>query len=67
LNTELESGPDSFVVLVTVVAFPITMFAVDSIMLVSCCQGEQIGRTFAYWAIVFFGQLLKITEVTQIV
>jgi hypothetical protein len=29
-------------------------------------QGDQIGRIFAHWAIVFFGQLLKITEVAQI-
>ena len=34
LNTELESGPDSFVALVAVVAFPITMFIFDSLMLV---------------------------------
>jgi hypothetical protein len=29
-------------------------------------QGDQIGRIFAYWAIVFFGAFLKITEVAQI-
>jgi hypothetical protein len=23
-----------------------------------CNQGDQIGRIFAYWVIVFFGQLL---------
>jgi hypothetical protein len=25
-------------------------------------QGDQIGRIFAYWAIVFFGHFLKMTE-----
>jgi len=35
LNTELENGPDSFVALVTVVAFPISMFVFDSLMLVT--------------------------------
>jgi hypothetical protein len=34
LNTELESGPHSFVSLVTVVAFPISMFVFDNLMLV---------------------------------
>jgi hypothetical protein len=34
LNTELENGPDSFVALVAVVAFPISMFFFDSLMLV---------------------------------
>jgi hypothetical protein len=29
-------------------------------------QGDQIGRIFAYWVIVFFRQLLKITEVVKI-
>jgi hypothetical protein len=28
-------------------------------------QGDQIGRIFAYWAIVYFGRVLKITEVAQ--
>jgi hypothetical protein len=27
-------------------------------------QGDQIGRIFAYWTIVYFGQLLKMTEVS---
>jgi hypothetical protein len=25
-------------------------------------QGDQIGRIFAYWAIVFFGHFLKMTQ-----
>jgi hypothetical protein len=29
-------------------------------------QGDQIGRIFAYWAIVYFGHLLKITEVGSV-
>jgi hypothetical protein len=26
-------------------------------------QGDQIGRIFAHWVIVYFGQLLKVTKV----
>jgi hypothetical protein len=26
-------------------------------------QDDQIGRIFAYWAIVYFGEFLKMTEV----
>jgi hypothetical protein len=29
-------------------------------------QGDQIGRIFAQWAIIYFGQFLKITEVAHI-
>jgi hypothetical protein len=29
-------------------------------------QGDQIGRIFAYWVIIFFGRFLKISEVAQI-
>jgi hypothetical protein len=29
-------------------------------------QGDPIGRIFAYWAVVFFGQFLKITKGAQI-
>jgi hypothetical protein len=25
-------------------------------------QGDQIGRTFAYWAVVFFGQFILILQ-----
>jgi hypothetical protein len=28
-------------------------------------QGDQIGRIFAYWAIVLFGHLKKVTEEVQ--
>jgi hypothetical protein len=30
-------------------------------------QGDQIGRIFAYLTVVYFGQILKITEVAQII
>jgi hypothetical protein len=29
-------------------------------------QGDQIGRIFAEWVIVYFGKFLKITEVVKI-
>jgi hypothetical protein len=29
-------------------------------------QGDQIGRIFAHWVIVHFGQFFEITEVAQI-
>jgi hypothetical protein len=29
-------------------------------------QGGQIGRIFAHWVIVFFGQFLKITAEAQV-
>jgi hypothetical protein len=32
-----------------------------------CDQGDQIWLFFAYWVIDFFGQLLKITEVSPFV
>jgi hypothetical protein len=28
-------------------------------------QGDQIGRIFAYWMVVYFGPLLKITKCSQ--
>jgi hypothetical protein len=28
-------------------------------------QGDQIGRIFAHWAFVYFGQFLNITKVAQ--
>jgi hypothetical protein len=33
----------------------------------TCGQGDQIGRIFAYWAIVYIGQFFLIAEVAQIV
>jgi hypothetical protein len=32
----------------------------------ACKQGDQIGRIFAFWAVVILGSFLKITEVAQI-
>jgi hypothetical protein len=31
----------------------------------SCQQGNQIGRIFAYWASVYIEQFLEITEIAQ--